>query len=164
MRICFFRHGPAAAPGEGGVSEEERPLTAEGIEKTRRAARGLQGLDLGIDLVLSSPLRRARQTAEILAEVLGGARPRISDRLLPGVSGPKLLECLQGVKAESPVLVGHEPSLSAAVAALVGAPETGALRLKKAGLAVVETDGPVPGPRGTLVLLLTPSALRGLAE
>jgi phosphohistidine phosphatase len=164
MRVGFFRHGPAAPPGEGGVSEEERPLTEEGIEKTRRAARGVLALDLGVDLILSSPLRRARQTAEILAEALRGPRPRVSDRLLPDVSGAGLLECLKGLKAEAPVLVGHEPSLSAAVAALIGAPESGAIEMKKAGLAVVETGGPSPRPPGTLVLLLAPSVLRGLAK
>lgn len=164
MRIGFFRHGPAAPPGEGGVSEGDRPLTEEGIRKTRRAARGVASLDLGIDLILTSPLRRARQTAEILAEALGGPRPEVTDRLLPDVSGRALLGCLEGLKAEAPVLVGHEPSLSAAVAALIGAPESGAIEMKKAGLAVVEAAGPVPVSRGTLVLLLAPSALRGLGR
>lgn len=164
MRICLFRHGPAAPPGEGGVSQEDRPLTEEGIGKTRRAAQGVLSLDLGIDLIFSSPLRRARQTAEILAEVLKKPKPRITDQLLPDVSGAGLLECLKEVRAEAPLLVGHEPSLSAAAAFLIGAPEAGSIQLKKAGLAVVELDRWTPRPRGTLVLLATPSMLRGLAK
>ena len=162
-RVCFFRHGPAAPPGEA-VSQEDRPLTEEGAGKTRRAALGVRALDPGIDAVLSSPLLRARQTAEILAEVLGLPEPRFTDRLLPDVGGPDLLGCLGEVKADAPVLVGHEPSLSAAVAALLGAPETGAIQMKKAGLAVVDLVSSSPRPRGTLVLLVTPSALRDLAR
>jgi phosphohistidine phosphatase len=163
MQVCFFRHGPAAPPGEA-VSQEDRPLTEEGVEKTRRAALGVKALDLGIDAVLSSPLRRALQTAEILAGALQLPGPKVAPALLPDVSAEKLLECLREAKAEAPVLVGHEPSLSAAVAALIGAPGTGAVQLKKAGLAVVQVDRRTPRPRGTLVLLLTPSALRGLGQ
>lgn len=144
--VCFLRHGPAA-------DEEPRPLTPEGREKTERAARGIARLDLGIDAVLSSPLPRALETAEILARVLGLPKPRTSDLLLPDADAERLLPSL---RAAVPALVGHEPSLSRAVSRLIGG---GAVSLKKAGMAFVETTS---ASRGTLRLLLPPAVLRAL--
>ncbi len=151
MNVCFFRHGPAEPEGE-------RPLSEEGRRKTLLAARGVKFLDLGVGAIFSSPLLRARQTAEILAEVLGLPKPRVTPHLLPESSGEEILECLRETKDKPPLLVGHEPSLSAAVAALTG----GAVRMKKAGLAVVELSATTPRPAGTLVLLAPPSLLRDL--
>lgn len=117
MKIGFFRHGPAE-------DEEPRPLTKKGRRKVREAAKNLR--DLEIRRIVTSPLPRALQTAEILSDVLG-LPMAVDDRLKPG--GPLLRE--NGV-----VLVGHEPDLSAAVRKLTGA----RIRLRKAGFAWVEDD------------------------
>ncbi len=160
MKVCFLRHGPAAPSGTPGIAEPDRPLTAEGRKKTRRALQGLKRLNLGIDEILTSPLPRALQTAEILADVLGGIRPAVDERLLPEVPAGRLLGLLKDVKGEVPLLVGHEPNLTAALALLVGAGRPDAHLLKKAGLAVVEVGKLTARPAGTLHLLLTPHALR----
>lgn len=164
MNACFFRHGPAVEPGTPGIPDDARPLTPDGRRKTRAAARGLKALGLGLDGILSSPLPRALQTAEILADVLGLPRPRTSDRLLPGSPPARLLGALREAGGEAPVLVGHEPSLSAAVSLLAGAPRPVALQLKKAGMAFAAVEALAPRPRGTLLLLLTPSVLRVLSR
>ncbi len=164
MNLCFLRHGPAIPSGTPGVAEEERPLSPEGRRKTQRAVRGLVRLDLGIDAVLTSPLARARETAEILADALRLGPPRVSDKLLPDVPAREFLGVLTDSGPESPVLVGHEPSLALAVAFLIGAGETQPLELKKSGLAVVRLRRLAPRPEGTLRLLLTPAALRALAR
>ncbi|MCC6738862.1 MAG: histidine phosphatase family protein [Planctomycetia bacterium] len=164
MNVCFFRHGPAVEPGTPGIPDDARPLTPDGRRRTRAAARGLASLRLGLDGILSSPLPRALQTAEILAKALGLPRPRTSELLLPGSPAERLLGAIREAGGEAPVLVGHEPSLSAAVSLLAGAPRPLALQLKKAGMAFAAVDALKPRPRGTLLLLLTPAVLRGLAR
>ena len=164
MNVVFLRHGPAVPSGTSGVAEEDRPLTEEGRQKTKRAARGIARLDIGIDEILTSPLPRARETAEILADALHLGAPRVSDLLLPDVPARRLLEALGERKAETPALVGHEPSLSRAAAYLIGAEGKDALELKKSGLAVVALRSLSPRPEGLLKLLLTPAALRALAR
>jgi phosphohistidine phosphatase len=162
MNVGLFRHGPAVEPGTDGVSEHDRPLTPEGRKKTLQAARGLRALDLGIDAVYTSPLPRALQTAEIVAGVLRLRAPKILESLSPGGSARRLLAGVAKLDSETPLLVGHEPLLSAAVSLAVCGGEGGAFELKKAGLAWVELDDVSARPRGVLLLLLTGSALRKL--
>ena len=164
MNVGFFRHGIAVARGTEGVSEEDRPLTPEGREKTKEAARGLRELDLGFDVVYTSPLPRALQTAEILADVLKLDPPEVLDGLSPGGSPRRLLAALPELESESPLLVGHEPLLSSAVLLAVSGAEAGSLELKKAGLAVVELEAGSARARGTLQLLLTGGVLRKLGR
>ncbi len=162
MNVGFFRHGPAVARGTEGVAEGDRPLTPEGRKKTVQAAKGLRVLDLGIDAIFTSPLPRARQTAEIVAGVLQLPAPTVLDGLSPGSSPRRLLAGLKDLEAETPLLVGHEPLLSSAVMlAICGAP-AGSLELKKAGLAVVELETSSARARGMLKLLLSGSAPRKL--
>ncbi|MBI2923507.1 MAG: histidine phosphatase family protein [Planctomycetes bacterium] len=164
MNVCFFRHGLAVEHGTPPWSEEERPLTDEGRRKTRAAARGLKRLALGSDAILTSPLPRAAETAEILAEVLGLPRPRISERLLPGNTAAQILEVLKDTDTNSPILVGHEPGLSAAVSLFMSATDAGSIELRKAGMAFARLKTLSPRPRGSLVLVLTPGTLRKLAK
>jgi len=163
MIIGFFRHGPAVPPGTAGVEDAKRPLTPEGKQKTQQAAEGLQRLGLGFDRILTSPLPRALETAEIVARALKMPRPQVSERLLPGSVPRTILQAVQELEARAPLLVGHEPDLSAAVALLIGAPPEESLDLKKAGLAVVEILSLDPA-RGKLLQLLAPATLRALAK
>lgn len=163
MKAGFFRHGPAVPRGTPGVAEDDRPLTPEGREKTARAAKGLRSLDLGFERIFTSPLARALQTAEILAEVLELPRPELLELLIPGTPPRRLLAELGKLKADAPLLVGHEPLLSGAVLQAIGSAVAGSIELKKAGLAVVEFRTKGPRPEGTLKLLLAPGVLRDLA-
>jgi phosphohistidine phosphatase len=162
MKVGFFRHGPAVVRGTEGVSEADRPLTPEGREKTRRAARGLRSLKLGFDAIYTSPLPRALETAEIVAGVLKLPTPTVLDALAAGGSAQRLLAGLRELRAESPLLVGHEPMLSSSVMVAVGGTASGALELKKAGFALVELDSSSARPRGALQLLLSGAVLRKL--
>lgn len=159
MNVVFFRHGPAVPHGTPGVPENDRPLTPEGRKKTADAARGLRKLDLKLTSIHTSPLPRALQTAEILADILHLPDPRVLDSLGPGTPARRLLAELRILRRETPVLVGHEPMLSSAVALAIGGKAT--IELKKAGMAWVEfTPGASPG--AILKLLLSPKVLRSL--
>ncbi len=164
MIIGFFRHGLAAPPGAAGADDAKRPLTPEGREKTLLASRGVQRLELGFDKVLTSPLPRALETAEILAKALKLPKPQVSERLLPGTVPRTIIRTVQGLDCKAPVMVGHEPDLSAAVALMIGARPEEPLEIKKAGLAVVQVLSLEPEPRGTLLQLLSPATLRALAR
>jgi phosphohistidine phosphatase len=163
MRTGFFRHGPAVPHGTAGIADADRPLTPEGRKKTMQAAKGLLRLDLGFDVLYTSPLPRALQTAEILSEILGlTAKPM--DALLPGTTAAALLKDVRGLKAGAPLLVGHEPSMSETISRAVCSSVRGSFELKKAGLAVVELHKISTGAEGTLLMLLTPFALRELGR
>jgi phosphohistidine phosphatase len=156
MNVGFFRHGIAVPHGTPGVAEAERPLTPEGRKKTAQAARGLKRLDLGFNEIYTSPLPRALQTAEIVTEALRLGKPKILDALLPGTPARHLLEEIRSLSTESPLLVGHEPLLSAAVSTAVCGAAKGSFELKKAGLALVEIEK----SGASLKLLLSPFVLR----
>jgi phosphohistidine phosphatase len=114
MRLLIVRHAEAAS----GSPDELRPLTPEGREHARAVGARLRKEGFAADAVLSSPLLRARQTAEALR--LGA--PEVDDRLAPGASPLDLRDAAAG-RGETVVVVGHQPDCSKAVAALSGGEE-----------------------------------------
>ncbi len=157
MQLFLLRH-VIAEDGRGGGTDFDRALTAEGRAQLARVGRGLHRLKVAPAAILSSPLVRARQTAEIVAPVLG-REVEIVDRLAAGVRFEEMLRVIEDRDdAGSLMLVGHEPDLSTAAALLLGAPED-ALVLKKAGLIRVDLHGPPTAGSGQLRWLLAPSQL-----
>jgi len=113
MRLYIVRHANAAPPGTQGVRDDDRPLTEEGIKKMHQAAAGLLRLEYIPEIILSSPLIRARQTADILLEKLGkGIELKITAALAPnGVRGELYQSIVSYEKSQkSMMLVGHQPS------------------------------------------------------
>jgi phosphohistidine phosphatase len=156
MELYFLRHGVAADVGPEGSGDAGRPLTAEGIKKMKEEARGLRRLDVRPDVLLSSPLVRARQTAEIVRHALG-LDSRLVDALAPGCDVAQLRDLLGEYRsAERIMVVGHEPDFSDLIGALTGGSR---IMLKKGGLARVDLETVSDGA-GTLVWLLPPLALR----
>lgn len=156
MELYFLRHGIAAdkSPDENG--DAARPLTKEGIAKMKAAAHGLRKMSLKLDVLLSSPLVRAHETAEIVARELG-PELRLTDALAPGCDVARLFELLGEHRgAERMMLVGHEPDFSALVGALTGGSR---VLMKKGGLARVDIEVLEPGA-GTLVWLIPPRGMR----
>jgi phosphohistidine phosphatase len=157
MRLFLLRHG-IAEPARPGLADFDRVLTPEGRAELARIARGLRRLKIAPDAILSSPLARAHQTAEIVALALDREVETVEE-LASGAVLEDFLEILNRWSASgSLLLVGHEPDFSTAGALLVGAPE-GALVLKKAGLMRVDIDGAAQAGAGRLRWLLTPSHL-----
>lgn len=155
MKIYFLRHGLADWPNWDAARDAERPLTDEGIKKMKVEAKAIERLDLGLDVILSSPYTRARQTAQSVADQLG-LKVIDDDQLAPGFDADRLRDVLRRYpNAESIMLVGHEPSFSAAISQLIGG---GQIVMKKGSLARVDVDS-IDSLRGELVWLLTPKLL-----
>lgn len=165
MRVILFRHGPAEARDlDRWPDDSERPLTTRGAARTRRAARALARLIGGSPAVWTSPLLRARQTAEILRRELGDGEPvRELPALAPGGSFRAVIAALHEAPAGDRVfLVGHEPDLGKLAGVLLfGAPAT-SLPLKKAGACVIHFVGEVAPAAGRLHHFFAPRALRSL--
>jgi phosphohistidine phosphatase len=149
--LYFLRHGKAGSPSRG--DDDARELTSGGIDALQRAGALWRRVNLRPDVVLSSPLARARQTAELVTEAIGG-EVLVDDRLRPGASWGDLARAMSAhPDARRVLFVGHEPDLSSAVAHLTGA---ASVRMRKGGLACVEFYGiPEPGG-GELAWLLDP--------
>jgi phosphohistidine phosphatase len=157
LRIYFLRHGLADRNAYDGDDDSLRPLTAHGKERMDREAATLARLELRIDVVLTSPLLRAKQTAEIVAgrlDLLDSLR--VDDGLGLGFGTPELARILtENGEAERFLLVGHEPSFSDVISDITGGSR---VVCKKGGLARVDL---VAGrkPIGELVWLLPPKVL-----
>ncbi|MBN1477039.1 phosphohistidine phosphatase SixA [Candidatus Sumerlaeota bacterium] len=166
MRLYVVRHGIAVDRLSPSVtSDAERWLTEEGKTKTLAVAEGLEALGVKVDVILTSPLVRARQTAEILTEVLEPTGGLVETGALePGFSMTELCEVLmaQG-PPESAMIVGHEPDLSELISTLVWGDDRGEVEMKKAGCALLEIDALPPSEAGvTLRWLIPPKVLMRL--
>jgi phosphohistidine phosphatase len=166
MVLVFVRHGPAGgADAARWPDDRDRPLTPKGIARTRRALKGLTRLVRHADRIWTSPLARARETAELARRAWSASPPvETLDELAPGGHAlPLLREWIRRAHDETLVVLGHEPDLSSLAAALTGL-KTGGLELKKAGaIGLAIEPGAGPGA-ATLTFLLPPRALRALAR
>jgi phosphohistidine phosphatase len=166
VRLYIVRHAIAADRGKPGLSDEERPLTGDGIAKMKKAAAGMRRIAVVPDLVLSSPLVRARQTAEILIEVLGATIPlKLTPALAPSGTREEIYEEIRrNRKSQALMLVGHQPSLGELARAIAWGSPDHYVELKKGGICAIELDQLQPAPRGMLLFLLTPGILRDSAR
>lgn len=156
MKIYFLRHGLADRSAWSGP-DFERPLTPAGVERMTSQAEFISQLDLGVDHIITSPLQRALQTAEIVAEELGLLdRLEVDDRLSPGFGRADLAEIIEEhPDADSIMLVGHEPDFSQTIENLIGG---GSVICKKGSLARVDLTG-AGFLSGELVWLIPPKAM-----
>ncbi|MGH9728027.1 MAG: SixA phosphatase family protein [Candidatus Acidiferrales bacterium] len=164
MKIHLFRHGiaidrddPASPP------ETDRFLTPKGVSKTEAAARGLHALGVKPTLILTSPLLRAIQTAEIACKALGYPvkKLRYTDALKSEAKPAELFKELSAIKADEVICVGHAPNLDEVIAYAIGS-HSAVTSLKKAGFASLELKTLSP-PHGSIVAIYTPKTLRFLA-
>jgi phosphohistidine phosphatase len=163
MILYVVRHGIAVDRTDPkSPPEPERPLTAEGVQKTRSAALGLKELGVKPDVLITSPYLRAAQTAEIFAEALGfpASKIRVSNALKPAANPADIVKEISHLKAKELMCVGHAPHLDQLIAQLVGARGV-FTELKKAGTASLEHTGTQGAWR--LQWVLTPKVLRQLA-
>ncbi len=169
MNLYLMRHGIAVAADDPSVTDDhQRPLTNKGVKRMRRAGRGMRRLGIEFAAILTSPLPRARQTADIVAAALGlESRVEEISGLAPESSVDHLLSGLTRYQdRDHLLLVGHQPLLGQTLAYLIDQSQTSKLEfdLRKGSLCRVELDGlPVHRP-AMLHWLLTAKQLRLLAE
>jgi len=168
MKIYVIRHAEAHPLGQkNAFSDEKRSLTGEGRDRMRDAAKGLGVLGVELDLILSSPLARAIETAEIVAAALGVSKKEIvqTDNLKPGALVDELFsEIKKHTGVESLALVGHEPDLSGIISRILQGQGHVLVNLKKGCACCLNVTETVPTLRGSLVWLLTPKHLRMLGK
>lgn len=167
MELYVLRHAIAETATEAGVSQDaERPLSKEGREKMKRIAQSLRGLDFDLDLILSSPFVRARETALIAHDALGlKGCLQFTPALAAGQPQKQILAELKDrfAKNNRIMIVGHEPDLSELISTITA---SGRLRveLKKAALAKISILDLDPAISGVLNYLLPPKVLLSMAD
>src|SRR5688572_6271616 len=156
MRLLVIRHAHAA-PATSQLTDADRPLTAEGERRFRAAARGL-ARRVTPDVLLTSPLLRARQTAAIASAAWSGlaATP---ERALASGGVDEILDALEHLPGEATVaIVGHEPTVSMLVAQLIGEASVRAVALEPGSAALLEVESLRPRGARLVWLLTTASA------
>ena len=161
--IYIVRHGIAAERGEAWPDDTKRPLTTRGVHRFRDSVGGLKWLDFAVDEIFSSPLVRAKQTADLLAAgAATGVAVKLLDALAPGHAPAVVMTQLaKTAKRHRIALVGHEPDLGGLAAHLIGASHP--LAFKKGGICRIDIGALSPKRTGSLVWFVTPKVLRKLA-
>ena len=162
FELYLIRHGLAEERGHAWPDDGKRPLTEEGMESMRKEARGLARLGVVLDVVLSSPLVRARQTADLVA---GGLEPRPPivnvESLTPEGSYAAVVADLEKhARKRRIALVGHEPAIGELAARLGGSRHP--LEFKKGAICRIDVETLPPAGPGALRWFLTPRIMRAL--
>ena len=160
--LYLIRHGVAAERGDAWPDDNKRPLTSRGIARLKKEVKGLVALEVSLDQILTSPLVRARQTAEVIAEALPSKPPLANSRaLMPGGRYNDLIDELSKYSRRRRIaLVGHEPDLGAIAARLLGA--RGTVEFKKGAVCRIDFEALPPARPGHLVWLAPPKLLRAI--
>jgi phosphohistidine phosphatase len=152
MQLYFLRHGEADWP-DWNKPDDERPLTDFGKKEVRQVAKFLDRLKVKPDLIVTSPLPRASQTAKIAAEQLK-VKLREDESLEPGFGLSELRTVFKRHRSKVLMLVGHEPDFTSVISKLTGA----SVKLSKAGVALLDIDP--ESEEGKLLWLFSPKFAR----
>lgn len=163
MILYFLRHASAGEPLANPKKDEKRALDKEGIEQCGYVGRALAALEVQVDAIVSSPLKRATQTASLVGNELGyEGKLQIDPGLRPGAGLADFRKLLEKyARAEAIMVVGHNPNLSQFLGMIIS--DSGceaSTELKKGAVAKVE----MRRSSGTLQWCLTPRVLRSLYE
>lgn len=159
MIVYFLRHASAGQHLMDPKKDEKRPLDKDGIEQCGYIGRALAAMDIQVDLVISSPLKRATQTASLVANEIGHeGKLQIEDGLRPGTTFADFTKLLTKYQRyDALMIVGHNPNLSEFLSRLIsGGTGRGAVDLKKGAVARVETSR----QNGVLQWCVTPKVVR----
>jgi phosphohistidine phosphatase len=158
MDIYVLRHGEAEET-ETGLADRDRKLTAKGKRDLKDVLKLARKAEVAPGLILSSPLRRAQETAAVAAEVLGCKQIVETRSLLPGASPEQVWkEICTDHKVDAILLAGHQPHLGSLIGLLLEAAVM--VDLKKGALVRIETHGKLGPPRGVLKWMITPKVAK----
>ncbi len=169
MKLLVIRHGPAgkreAWAQETDAPDDLRPLSKGGRKKTRRAARGLAEEVGSLDVLATSPLVRAAETATIVADAFGGMEHESLDALRPERRPDELLAWLRGHDpGATAAVVGHDPHLGFLAGWLLTGRSDAFVELKKGAALLLEFDDPPSGGNAVLLWSLAPRHLRAFGK
>jgi len=169
MNLYIVRHAIAVERGTSGYddsNDDQRPLTAKGRKKMEQIVKGLRQFGVELDMVLTSPYVRARDTAEILvSEFKMKDKLALSENLIPPGKFEQLIdEINEKYNADNIALVGHEPMLSSLISFLLTGNTDMAITLKKGGVCYLSADPLGQERRATLNWLLTPAIMVELSK
>jgi len=162
LELYLIRHGVAAERGDEYPDDSKRPLTAGGISRLRKEAKALDALGFGFDHIITSPLVRTKQTADVFAESLK-SKPSVStsDALAPaGTPAAVIQELGKHVKKGRIALVGHEPNIGELAARLIGARVP--MEFKKGAICRIDFETVPPKGTGQLRWFVTAKMLRSI--
>jgi phosphohistidine phosphatase len=166
--LFILRHGIAVTRGDPAYPlDSDRPLTPKGMKRMRRIANGMRRMRVGFDMILSSPYKRALETAFVVARQYGaGQAIQTNSALKPEVLPEEVIRTLQEKYSacRRMLLVGHEPQLSALVSTVTSGSASARPLLKKGGLCKLQADSLQIGKCATLLWLLTPRQLMNTAS
>ena len=165
MDLIILRHGEAGRSMESAGSDFERALTVSGMDEVEEVAEAIDKLKLGIGYIVTSPLKRAKETATIAAKVLNrDGVLEVWDELKPEGETQELYRRLSKLRQDSVILiVGHEPYLSGMIGEMISGTKQARIILKKAGVAKLEVTSLVPKASGELRWLMTPRQMKKIA-
>ena len=164
MRVYLLRHAIAAERGSAAYADDDRPLTEEGKDKMGKAAKGMANLISDIDVILTSPLTRAHDTARIAGRALRAeSKVQVCKELSSGSSVKNLMTYLSKFRSLNAImLVGHEPDLGFIASHLLGS-DGSFVEFKKGSLCCIEVSSLPPRSKGVLIWHLQPKHLRALS-
>lgn len=162
--LYLIRHGIAEERGEAWPDDTKRPLTDEGMSRLRKSARALSRLGVMFDVVLTSPLVRTQQTAEIVASASSPKPPIVGvEALAPGGSAATLLAELEKHSKRTRIaIVGHEPGIGELASKLIGM--RAEVEFKKGAVARIDVEALPPKGPGVLRWFIPPKFLRNLRK
>ncbi|HZV05508.1 MAG TPA: phosphohistidine phosphatase SixA [Gemmataceae bacterium] len=158
MDLYVIRHADAQPLGEDGIQNDaDRPLTKQGLTQCGSLAETLERQGVHLDCIITSPLLRARQTAEGLLEHLAPRKPQlhICDQLAPGGKRKKLTRFLCSFDSPSVAIVGHMPDLGVYLGWLIGSSKA-QIDLAKAGVACINFEDELDKGAGALTWMVSP--------
>ncbi len=171
MQVLVIRHAIAVDREEFKKQDRDdafRPLTKPGRRKMRKAARGLRTVISKVDVLATSPLTRALETAEILSEAFDGAKIQRRSELIPSKRPSAIGQWLAGLKLQKKdaavMLVGHEPHLGLCIGWMLSGLQDSFITLKKGGACLLEFPDAVKPGQAKLLWTLTPGQLRRLRK
>ncbi len=162
MDLYVLRHGVAEERDSIRYPDDrERPLTSNGLKRLARQVKGMSTLKICPDVIVTSPLVRAVQTAEVVRNGLAEVRQlEVSDSLVPWADPQEILVELRDTHATGSVMVvGHEPHLSSLISLASSGTLNCSIRLKKGALCKLRIPGPDPGRCGRIEWSLTPKQM-----
>jgi phosphohistidine phosphatase len=162
--LYLIRHAVAEERGDEWPDDAKRPLSDDGASRMRKAARGLDRLGVTLDVVVTSPLVRAKQTAELVAAAMNPRPPIVTaESLAPGGTYQEVVTDLEKQSRRTRIaIVGHEPGIGEFAARLVGSRHS--LEFKKGAVCRIDVDALPPSGPGDMRWLLTPKILRSIRK